>query len=235
MIILSIFILFMATITGAVLYRARGGWPDIPRPFEQMAFCAVFLFTLAIIGVDWYSNGLSYVLAVVAVLTGHGLYFLDRNPRATEPERLDFIVKWFFGEDPRTAEFYKKHWRNHSSWYHINMPKTQEWLDDVQPQLIEEMNQYGMNKLYWRCVTGMAITGGAVSLAPGLVLMFVNPWAGVVVALSGFISKPLAYIVSYKIGEATEGGEFGTGGLQWFIVALVAVMCMVPLVDGVPL
>jgi len=225
MIMLSMFILFMAIICGAVLYRARGtaGEINLPRPLEQMGFCAVFLFTLGIGGVHALAVGIGYVVSVVATLTGHGLYFPSRKIEATEPERLDVIVSWLFGVDPRTADEYNPDWRGWNGWYFSNPMKANTWDTTIKPKLEKQMNDYGMTKLYWRCMCGMAVTGGAVTLAPGMALMIWHPLHGAIVALSGFISKPLGYAIGQYTPMRTDASEYIYGGIQWFIVAATAI------------
>lgn len=197
---------------GAVFYRMRGGKPDIPRPIEQMLFCSIFILVGWLTGVEWWFNGLTFAIATAATLTGHGTYFLSRMVKAVEPERMDFLVRPFWGADPRTIEKYKS--LRGDNWYMAD----QRARDEVEAAMIK----YGLEKLYWRNVTGMAVTGGIVSLAPGIGIAFVNPLVGLLVAISGFIAKPIAYMVSYKAGHDTEGGEYGTGALQWLFLAIIA-------------
>lgn len=63
-------IVLFAACLGGFLYRIRGGWPDIPRPIEQMLFCA------PIIPLSWHAPplfiGIAFVLSVIACLKGHG-------------------------------------------------------------------------------------------------------------------------------------------------------------------
>lgn len=60
--------IILATLIGGVLFRARGGWPSIPRPIEQMLFCLpILLVTLP----EWYAP-IIYLLSVAACCKGHG-------------------------------------------------------------------------------------------------------------------------------------------------------------------
>lgn len=217
------FLLFTSMITGALFYRMRGSsiatWP---RPLEQMMFCLVFGFVMGIFGAHFGWQIPGYVLSVFAVLTGHGQYFLKRmdigDLEAMEPEKLDFIVASAMGADPRTNEKY-------AQWCDDNMCYGDDYLAAM-TDIDDDVEEYGRRKLFWRCVLGMAITGGAVSLAPGLVVMFATPHflAGLVLALSGFVAKPLAYLVWFYINESTEHAEWTYGGLQWFVAVLLAIV-----------
>ena len=211
MLSISIFIILSSIITGAVIYRARGGWPSIARPLEQMAYCSIFAFLMAALDAIWWHNGIGYTLAVVAVLTGHGQYFLSLSVRAISPETLDFILLPFFGADPRSHEKYEEY-REYVDWYKDDPEKRKRFHDEIEPQIQADMEAYGMRKLYMRCLAGMALTGGVVTLAPAIVIALNYFWAGTALGLFGIACKPLAYHVSHKMGWGTEGGEFGTGG-----------------------
>lgn len=83
------------------------------------------------------------------------------------------------------------------------------WLHDKMPR-------------YWYDALIMAITGLAVTLVPGIVVAFLDLWAGVFLALSG-LSKAPAYMIGYLIypngqgrgiphlNEGSAIGEFLTG------------------------
>lgn len=82
---------------------------------------------------------------------------------------------------------------------------------------------YGGN--YWRCVAGLAVTGMAVTLLPGLLYgLVVNPLMGAVIAISG-MSKALAYMIGWflyeknLIGRPTVIGEILTGAFGWGVLA----------------
>ena len=223
MTVLILLLLFTSAVTGGVIYRMRGGAPDLPRPLEQTLFCHVFIFVLAAAGAQWWFIVLPVVLAVVATLTGHGQYFPSMAVKAIEPETLDFIVKLIFGRDPRTYATYKK-WRNVDDNIDI---LTVEMLDDeimAMTEIEDAMDAYGQKKLFLRSMAGMAVTGGAVTLAPGFALMFSHFFAGAALALSGFVIKPLAYYAGHKITRATEAGEYLYGGALWFCAVLIAVL-----------
>lgn len=217
------FMLFTAAVTGAVFYRMRGGAPSWPRPLEQILFCTVFGVVMAALAVAWGWQLAAFALAVVSCLTGHGQFFLEQTVKPIEPERLDFLLRPVFGRDPRTDERFQQYWDDDGD-------GDTQWLEgyaDAVDQISALIKDYGPAKLYWRSVAGMALTGGAVSLAPGLALMLAGHVpAGLAVAASGFISKGTAYAISHKLGQGTEGGEYGHGALQWFLVVLAAVLAL---------
>jgi len=62
--------------------------------------------------------------------------------------------------------------------------------------------------LYWYRALGLSITGLAITLPAGLVLM--NPY----IALSGVL-KGAGYVLADKLKGGTEMGEFLTGALLW--------------------
>lgn len=192
-----ILMLFMAFITGAALYRLRGMGKettfDFKRPIEQAAFCFVFLAAMQCFHVEFIFSTVCYIIAVAICCTGHGQYFPAMMAKAIEPERLDFIVKWFYGDDPRTE-------------------------DKLVIEVEEAINLYGRTKLYNRCLFGMIITGGFVSLMPGIAIAFSNIGAGLMVAVSGFVFKPLAYDVAHRIWKNTDHAEYIYGGLQWLFI-----------------
>ncbi len=212
--------LLCAFVTGAVFYRMRGGAPSWPRPVEQMLFCLIFPVTLAVHNVPFVWQCIGYIVPVIAVLTGHGQYFLKKYllaaMEAIEPETMDFVLVRLFGKDPRTDSKYE-------IWRDEDMRMGPEYTDAMW-NLSREVEEYGHRKLFWRCVAGLALTGGIVSIVPGLILMVFDPFHGVVLALSGFIAKGGSYLASYYAGYGTEGGEFGTGGVQWLIAATLCVV-----------
>lgn len=68
---MDIIFLLPVMLTGAVLFRMRGGWgPKLPRLIEQMLFCLIFLVPLLVLHPLLVVLG--YAAAVAAVLKGHG-------------------------------------------------------------------------------------------------------------------------------------------------------------------
>ncbi len=133
--------------------------------------------------------------------------------KAIEPERFDFIIRWMFGDDPRTAKKYE-HLRK------INQ-------DNLKPEdsfdIGSDMVLYGLQKLYKRGIAGHTLTGFLVTLPVGIATAFYVPWLGASLAVVGAV-KGLAYPVSHRMGWGTEGAEHITGACQWsFSVALLLI------------
>jgi len=93
----------------------------------------------------------------------------------------------------------------HGGW--MDLGKWQSERDDETLEFIIKWLKPRM-PLYWYDALGMSITGLAITLPAGLVLM--NPY----IALSGAL-KGAGYVVADKLGLGTEGGEFFTGALLW--------------------
>lgn len=85
-------------ILGGVFYRFRGGWPDIPRPLEQMAFCSIFAFMLIIAGLPYIHAFVAYSLAVVATLKGHGNNMDLGHAPDSDDEWYEFLIKGYEGK-----------------------------------------------------------------------------------------------------------------------------------------
>lgn len=226
MITLSIYILFTSALTGAMLCRWRGSKEGIqlPRPLEQMLYCSVFLAAMVILQVPVYLHLPAYAISVVFCLMGHGPYFLDRMVKAFEREWPDFILNWFYGTDPRSWDKFKQ-WRDFDR--ETATAEQQAAYDAAMTDIQDEMEEYGMDRLYRRCVAGMALTGMLVSIAPGLATMSVSVPAGIGIALSGALAKGNAYHWAFKWKFGTEGGEYGNGGLQWAFVAAITMAALV--------
>lgn len=205
------YFLFCVTVTGAFLYRGRGGnLIDLPRPVEQILFCMIFGVVMQSFGVSLLWQVVAFSLAVAGCSTGHGQYFLDLAVKPVSPERLDFILRPIFGKDPR-QKFYDMGW-----------PTFVYGLSADQVREIEgEMTAYKCARLFKRCVAGIAVTGLAVTLAPGAAIaLHGHVMAGVLVGFSGAF-KALAYYISHQFNKGTVWAEWGYGGAQWFMATLV--------------
>lgn len=209
---LILFFLLCAGVTGAFFYRGRGGnLIDLPRPLEQLLFCIVFGVVMQTMGVPVIAHIVAMGIAVAAACTGHGQYFLALSVESSSGERLDFILRPIFGPDPR-KKFHDMGWRDDTM------------TPEQKAEIAQAMMKYGMEKLFYRCLSGMALTGLAISIAPGIAIaMYGHVISGILIGLSG-ASKALAYYVSHQAGKGTEGGEWGYGALQWLIPVAVLFM-----------
>jgi len=83
----------IAALIGGILFRMRGGWPDIPRPIEQVLFCAPVIYICFVAFSYW--GLLLAALSVVAVMKGHGNNMdLGMWTPPSNDEWYEFIIKW---------------------------------------------------------------------------------------------------------------------------------------------
>ena len=186
---------------GALYGRLDGG--GIAKVGEWVERSLImFFFVLACAPFSGLYALLSYG-GVGGIATGHGQYFLNRMIKAIAPERFDFIVRWFFGTDPRTQEKYSVYrddaWRSASA--------------SIQHRIDHDMMDYGLNKLYWRNVFGMFVTGSLVGIPAFIISMCFGQWIGAVFLLTGVV-KSIAYMVGYRLYSNTESSEYINGGLR---------------------
>lgn len=135
-------------------------------------------------------------LGIFGVSTGHGQYFLARIIKHIEAEKVDPIVKLFFNKDPRVE----------------------------QPILQPMVENYGMTKLYWRCVFGMFVTGQLVGLpAMILAISFHAYIPAILFSLTG-VAKAFSYIISYKLWKNTECAEWINGGLRTALALAIIII-----------
>lgn len=217
------------TLIGAVLYRFRGGpeWgPDTPRPIKQILFS---LFPIVVLpgeallykilpgGVDWRHEW-GWVAAYVFIIlwavawecTGHGMYMTLKYfaLRYVKPERIDILLVPFFGKDPRD---YKRETVINAR----AMPASDEV---VYGALVRD---YGKNKLYRRCVSGLALTGIVTTIFAGIFVMSCGIYlAGFLLILTGALKAP-GYMFGWAVFDGTAAGEWSTGGLRWGAAALI--------------
>lgn len=179
---------------GAVYGRLDGG--GIAKVSEWVERSLImFFFVLACAPFAELWALLAYA-GVVGIATGHGQYFLSLGIKflGDTKERVDPFVSLFFGKDPRTDERF----RSLSGAAQTNAIRS-------------AMNDYGMKKLYWRCVFGMFTTGTLVGV-PALVicLSFGAIIPAICFALTGVV-KALAYMAGYKFFKNTESAEYMNG------------------------
>lgn len=170
---------FLFAASGGAFSRLCGKKSHIPFGLEQWLYAVPYLliFTGSLWGIP------ALIGAAIGKRTGHGQYIqLGYLPRQNfeNDEALDFIVKFFMGEDK------------------------------------------GGN--YWRCVAGLAVTGLAVTLLPGILYAcVVNPSVGLAIGFSGVLKAP-SYMIGWflarngNIYEPTAIGEILTGFLGWGIL-----------------
>ncbi len=185
-----VLIVLKVVLLGAVYGRVDGG--GIAKVGEWIERSLImFFFVLACAPFAGLYALLAYG-GVAGIATGHGQYFLARMVKAIEPERLDFIVRLFFGSDPRTDKALKL------------KPKA---------TIKGAMDRYGMKKLYWRCVFGMFVTGSLVGIPAFIIAVCFGQWFGGLFLLTGVV-KSIAYMIGYRFWGSTEPAEYINGGLR---------------------
>lgn len=206
MILLFVFSLIWIAI-GCIAGRMDGGGIiKTPELIERLLVMCGFVIALA------PSCGIYSLLALLGtfgIATGHGQYFPSLKVKALKPEYFDFIVKPLFGQDPRSHRDYKP----------IRGMSLKEGSEQYE-ELHTRMKSYGINKLYWRNVFGMFITGALVGLpAAALGFIFAQPLTYLFL-LTGLV-KSVAYIVGEKFFNGTEAAEYINGGLRYLLCLLV--------------
>lgn len=195
--VVSIYWVFLGAIWGRI---DGGGIADVKEWVERILVMISFVISTAVFASAW---SLFALTGMVGIATGHGQWFLSRTIKAIKPEKLDFIVTYLFGQDPRTKEDYKA-WRG-DNW--INAP------DAIVEEITRELKVYSDSKLYWRCVFGMFVSGTVVGLPAFFLSIFFGEWAGCLFLLTG-VAKALAYIISDVFFKRTEPAEYINGGLR---------------------
>ena len=198
-------------ILGGLLYRIRGMSGNPRRPFMQAVFCLGYLIPLSAIHAPIGLSLAAYAVSVLFTCMGHGQW-QSMSIKAMAPERLDFIVRWFFGQDPRTIDGFKYMRRLADSDYSVFQKAS----------IMTVINQYGFKKLFWRNVTGMAISGLFMGLGPALALAYMghNKMA-IPLLIWSALGKGFAYFYGTK-EKNTEFAEFCTGWSIW--IACVALI-----------
>jgi len=143
-------------ILGAVLSRLHGaGWlvKSVMSTLWALPFAAL---------PAWYFWPDPYALLAIPCLalcalgksTSHGQWYsLATVWKYIEPERMDFVIKWFFGEDPRSK---------------------------IGKSVKPIYREIRMNRLYWRCVAGMALKGFLAVSCAVISFSFINPLFSVI-------------------------------------------------------
>lgn len=206
-----IFAVFLCSVIGAVTARMDGGGLIRTHEWVERTLCIAPFVAVCIPYAGWYSL-LAY-LGVVGLLLGHGQYFLNLTPRFCSPERIDPLVKIFFGEDPRTNKDFEGY--------------TAGVYDEYFKSLMQKrILTYGKNKLYWRCVFGMFIGGSLVGLpAAVLALCFSDIYTALILSTTGFV-KSFAYMYGHYFFNNTESAEYMNGFLRNLIALLSLGVCL---------
>lgn len=197
--IIAAIVFVLSALLGGKFARMDGGGKPVTPEWVERTLCMSFFVIACIPFAGWYC-AVAY-LGVVGIATGHGQYFLARIWQAIEPERFDFIVRWFFGPDIRTTP-------------------------DFDPQTAHP--KYA-KKLYGRCVFGMFVTGTLVGLPAAVLSACYGQWiACLLFSLTGFV-KAFAYVVGYELFRSTAPAEWINGALRSALALAVLYLQLSPL------
>lgn len=185
---------------GAVYGRMDGGGIANTKEWTERSLI-MFFFVLACAPFSGLWALLAYA-GVIGIATGHGQYFLNRavkyiGDRPGEKgtyERIDPFVALFFGKDPRTDNKF------------MNLSGAAQTS-----ALQAAMNDYGMNRLYWRCVFGMFCTGFLVGLPAAIIAFCFGAYLPAFFFILTGLVKALAYIIGYALFKNTESAEYING------------------------
>lgn len=105
---------------------------------------------------------------------------------------------------------------------HGNFMDLGRWTKPAKPERLEFLIDHLKVRLpaFWYDAAGLALTGIAVTIIPGIILAFHHPAAGAILALSGATKAP-----AYMIGRgSTERGEFMTGILAAIFLIITQII-----------
>lgn len=194
LIISSIIIILASALSG----RAVGAEWGVARWQEKLIIAALLIWPISYVAGAWSLLAVPFIFAALGL--GHGQYFLNRQPKWIKAERIDFMLRPFFGRDPRTEDAANQ--------------------NDIEML----MSEYGMKKLYWRCVAGMGLKGFVIGLAPFVIGVFFS-----YAALAYLFTGPLmaiSYMTGYqwfadKQDVGTVAAEWLTGASRGLITVLI--------------
>lgn len=202
----SAILILLFSLAGAAAMRMHGGGgPDLGKWFDR--FFALSLFAVAIAPIsEWYAL-LAY-LGMAGIATGHGMYSPALMAKYIPPkniENFDFIVKWFYGDDPRTDTALAGQYENSA---------------------VITLAIAGYKNLASRCRFGRFVTGSIVGL-PSAAMAFDagEPLFALPFLLTG-VCKALAYDIGWRWKASTEYGEALTGATWGLICGVVFVVAV---------
>lgn len=197
---------------GAVFGRVDGG--GIAKVSEWVERTLVMFSFVASCSVFAGLYSLTAYAGVLGIATGHGQYFLARVAKYIEPEKVDILVRLFFGLDPRSEDRFKK-----------LKGISQDALSSSERAEIEKaMHDYGMSKLYWRCLFGMFVTGTLVGLPAAAVAVYFGHYLYALLFGMTGLAKSIAYAFGYEVFGNTESAEATNGGLRTLLCVAVVLL-----------
>lgn len=163
-----------------------GGPPKTPEIVERLIAMLPVLAYGSLYG--WVAMFIASV-GVVGRATGHGLYFLARQIKATTPEFFDFMLRPFFGRDPRTSDEFAD----------LRNLRVEEIPVERLKEINAAVDAYGYNRLYWRCVAGMSVTGVIVTLPLACILIAAGEVLSPMIVFVAGAQKGLSYMIGYHL------------------------------------
>lgn len=171
--------------------RMNGGAPPVlPEAVDRLlALSAIIIFSFHIGPVE----GIVSLLGIPLIGAGPGQYFLKMNIKFITAERVDPLLRPFFGLDPRTigvTEGNLKEWRNDR---------------DRMTRLADLVLAYGKRRLWVRNVCGLALVGLAPVLPVVVASLFhMKLTSAALIALAGLWMGP-AYVIGQQIAKTSWG------------------------------
>lgn len=214
-----IFVLLFVLYGGFVSRWQGGGFFHAPKALINLAWAAPIAMVCALVlhsasGDSTMATAAFFVVTALCVAgkgTGHGQYMsLGRVVKYMEPERLDFIVRLFYGRDPRTLGILDCSCRICAK---------------------ERLDQYGHSRLVRRCLFGLSVIGMAAVFGGFAALVVVKPLAARALLFAG-VTKAYWYWGGWCIqdgiydgadGVGTAIGETLSGAAVYLVIGLICV------------
>lgn len=163
-----------------------GGPPKTPEIVERLIVMLPVLAYSSLYG--WIAMAISSI-GVFGRATGHGQFFLSRMIKAISPEFFDFLLRPFFGRDPRTLDEFAD----------LRDLRVEEIPVERLKEINAAVDAYGYNRLYWRCVAGMSVTGAIVTLPLAGILIAAGEVLSPMIVLVAGAQKGLSYMIGYHL------------------------------------
>lgn len=209
---------FKAIFLGAIYGRMDGGGIVTTKEWTERSLI-MFFFVLACAPFAGLWALFAYA-GVLGIATGHGQFFLNRAVQAVEPEKLDYVVRIFFGLDPRTDEKYIDY-RDYVDWYKDNPGKRKKFEEVIKPEIELRMQEYGTKRLYWRNVVGMFATGLLVGIPAAILSIAFGKYILAFIFMGTGLAKAAAYVIGYEVWKSTKPAEYINGGLRNLLCSIV--------------
>lgn len=184
------------SLLGALFYRMRGGLkPDLPRPIDQFLSNVLSAVALPLIAIFSTESFEWYIWLGFALQLSLSVAMECSGNGGT----MDL------GYSPQEPDGTTKE----------TTRTLEKWEFLIYPWLYKKVSRY------WYDFWGTSLRGFLTTLPCGIFMGFVGyPLAGTLVALTGLVGG-LAYMISWKAGWKTEGGEYMTGGFRNLCLALI--------------